>query len=269
MEMSIVSIIVPVYKTELFIDKCVKSLISQTYPYVEIILVEDGSPDGCAEKCDFWKKTDARVKVIHQPNQGVTKARANGVGIASGKWILFVDSDDTLPLDAVDNMIKTVGDNDILVGQVDFKGPYLWPYKKKKGQFNREQYLKALLKRKQLHSGPVAKLFKRSLFDDFTFDLPNTIKCGEDYIMNLRLANNSTKIKIVETIVYYYVFREGSAVTKNPFVSVSFVILFQQLILKSVRVTSLSIALYMFFDFLCRMIVCFKLNVRKFASNEI
>lgn len=263
MEKTVVSIVVPVYKTELFIDECVKSLVSQTYPYVEIILVDDGSPDGCAGKCDFWKKADARVKVIHQSNQGVTKARANGIGLAGGEWILFVDSDDSLPLDAVDNMVKDVGNNDVLVGQVNFRGPYIWPYEKKEHEFNREQYLKALLRRKQLHSGPVAKLFKRTLFDDLTFDLPNTIKCGEDFIMNLRLANNSTKIKIVETIVYDYVFREGSAVTRNPFVSLSFVMQFERQILKSIRISSLSLALYVFFDFFYRMIVCFKLKFRK------
>ena len=261
--MNLVSIVVPVYQTESYLDACVTSLVSQTFTNIEVILVEDGSPDASAKKCDLWAERDSRVKVIHQENQGVTKARANGVLNARGDWILFVDSDDTIPFCAVEKMVCAVGSNDILVGQINFKGPYVWPYEKKSRELNGNQYVKALLRRHKIHSGPVAKLFKRSLFNEFIFDIPDTVKCGEDFIMNLRLASNAKKIKIVETIVYDYFFREGSAVTKNPFESLSFVMLFDLLIVKSIRITSVGVLWWLLMDFLNRMFVWFKQNLKK------
>lgn len=89
-----ISIIVPVYKVERFLSKCVESLLAQTYRDIEIILIDDGSPDGCPAICDEFAARDSRVKVIHQKNQGVSVARNNGLKAAQGEYIGFCDSDD-------------------------------------------------------------------------------------------------------------------------------------------------------------------------------
>jgi len=92
--MNLVSVIIPVYKVEKYLDRCVQSIIDQAYKNLEIILVDDGSPDKCPELCDEWAKKDNRVKVIHQENGGVCSARNAGINAASGEYITFIDSDD-------------------------------------------------------------------------------------------------------------------------------------------------------------------------------
>lgn len=91
---NLISIIVPVYKVEKYLDRCVESIINQSYTNIEIILVDDGSPDKCPELCDEWVKKDARVHVIHKNNGGVSSARNAGIIKATGKYITFIDSDD-------------------------------------------------------------------------------------------------------------------------------------------------------------------------------
>ena len=91
---SLISVIVPVYKVEEYLDECVQSLINQTYTNLEIILVDDGSPDGCPQMCDDWAMRDARIKVIHKKNGGLSDARNAGLDICTGDYVAFVDSDD-------------------------------------------------------------------------------------------------------------------------------------------------------------------------------
>ena len=89
-----VSIIVPVYKAELFLERCVRSILRQTYGDWELILIDDGSPDNSGRLCDDFARDNARIKVIHKENGGVSSARNMGLDIAAGKWICFVDADD-------------------------------------------------------------------------------------------------------------------------------------------------------------------------------
>ncbi|MSC08306.1 glycosyltransferase, partial [Lactobacillus rhamnosus] len=91
---ALISVIVPVYKAEQTLDRCVGSIVSQTYRNLEIILVDDGSPDDCPAMCDTWSVKDARIKVVHQKNGGVTKARNTGLACATGDLLAWVDSDD-------------------------------------------------------------------------------------------------------------------------------------------------------------------------------
>ena len=94
MKQPLISVIVPVYKVEPYLDKCVSSIVNQTYTNLEIILVDDGSPDNCPAMCDAWAERDSRIRVIHQKNQGGGAARNAGLDFASGSLIAFVDSDD-------------------------------------------------------------------------------------------------------------------------------------------------------------------------------
>lgn len=102
----LISVIVPVYNVEKYIDKCINSIINQTYKNLEIILVDDGSPDNCGNICDEYSKKDNRIIVIHKENGGVSSARNIGIKNAKGKWITFVDSDDWIENDYVEKLSK-------------------------------------------------------------------------------------------------------------------------------------------------------------------
>lgn len=102
----LISIIVPVYKVEKYLDRCVSSLVNQTLKNIEIILVDDGSPDSCPEMCDRLAKSDNRIKVVHKKNGGLSSARNAGMKIASGKYMGFVDSDDDVSLDMYEKMVS-------------------------------------------------------------------------------------------------------------------------------------------------------------------
>ena len=103
--MTKISVIVPIYKVEKYLARCVDSIINQTYKNLEIILVDDGSPDGCGAMCDEYAKKDERIKVIHKENGGLSSARNAGLDIATGDYIAFVDSDDRLSSDAYEKPV--------------------------------------------------------------------------------------------------------------------------------------------------------------------
>ncbi len=103
-----ISVIIPVYKTEPFLDRCVQSVLDQTYRDIEIILVDDGSPDNCPAMCDAWEKRDKRIKVIHKSNGGLSDARNVGLDAAEGEYIAFVDSDDYIHPQMYELMMNTM-----------------------------------------------------------------------------------------------------------------------------------------------------------------
>ncbi len=112
-----ISVIVPIYNVEQYLDRCVRSLIEQTYTNLEIILVDDGSPDSCPEMCNGYAKEDSRIRVIHKPNGGLSDARNAGIEAASGDYIMFVDSDDYIDPDACERLASFMKDRpDIIIG---------------------------------------------------------------------------------------------------------------------------------------------------------
>lgn len=111
----LISVIVPVYKVEEYLDQCVDSIVNQTYKNLEIILVDDGSPDRCPEMCDSWAKKDFRIKVIHKENGGLGDARNVGIAMASGDYLGFVDSDDWCELDMFQEMLSACLEYDALI----------------------------------------------------------------------------------------------------------------------------------------------------------
>lgn len=106
--MKLISIVIPVYKVEEYLDACLESVVNQTYKNLEIILVDDGSPDNCPIMCDEWAKKDDRIKVIHKENGGLSSARNSGIDIASGELICFIDSDDTINPQMIEILYKTL-----------------------------------------------------------------------------------------------------------------------------------------------------------------
>ena len=111
-----VSIGVPIYRVEKFLSKLIDSLINQTYKNLEIILVDDGSPDGSGKICDEYANKESRIKVIHKENGGVSSARNKVLEIATGKWLVFVDGDDWLESDCIEYMLRLVHETDSEMG---------------------------------------------------------------------------------------------------------------------------------------------------------
>ena len=102
----LVSVIIPIYKVEKYLERCVSSIVGQNYNNLEIILVDDGSPDNCPAMCDEWASRDARIRVIHQKNRGLSAARNKGIDIAQGEFICFVDSDDYVEVTMIEDMVR-------------------------------------------------------------------------------------------------------------------------------------------------------------------
>jgi len=119
----LITIIVPVYKVEKYLDRCVDSIVNQTYTNLEIILVDDGSPDQCPEMCDLWQKKDNRIKVIHKKNGGLSDARNTAIKEARGEYFLLVDSDDFIVDDAVNRLASYASDEDVIIGEAKIYEP--------------------------------------------------------------------------------------------------------------------------------------------------
>lgn len=199
-----VSIIVPVYNVEKYLDECLSSILSQNFTEFECILVNDGSTDNSQLICENYKKKDSRVIVLNQNNCGATKARFNGVKISKGKWIMFVDSDDTLNVNSLTLLLGNSKDVDIVIGQTKLCPPvFTWPYISTNENYDRLTYLRKLITNK-IHGGPCARIIKKSLFNDFVFDIPKSVISGEDFIMNIRLCLNLTSVKTIDKTVYNY-----------------------------------------------------------------
>lgn len=118
--MELISVIVPVYQAEKYIDICVESILSQTYQNLEVILVDDGSNDSSVVKCDYFCKADSRVKVIHKKNGGVASARNTGLEAATGEYIMFVDSDDWVEKNMIADMLAMAKDAEADIVECDF-----------------------------------------------------------------------------------------------------------------------------------------------------
>ena len=215
MKMVKVSVVVPVYKVERYVGVCVDSILAQTFTTIEVILVDDGSPDGSGMICDEYALRDGRVRVIHQMNGGVTAARRAGVEAACGKFICFVDADDTLPPDSIERLYAYAEeqDLDIVMGayvEVDEEGRHGWRSCYGEGVYSGEEFLRRLLEGE--NGMPWGGLYKRGLFRGDALDVPADIKRGEDFIMKTRLALRAHRVGRIDDVVYYYLQRESSAV---------------------------------------------------------
>ena len=229
----IVGIVVPVYKTEKYVSNCIESVLAQTYPHFRLILVDDATPDNAGAICDDYANRDSRITVIHQENTGASRARANGVAVADDcDFITFLDSDDTFTPYALQEFVSAMTpDADIVisyrVANVSLYKPIV------QNQITVEEYRKFLLYRK-VSCAPWGKLFRRSLFDDYTFSIPREIVVGEDMLMNLRLSHNSSKcVNVVHRDLYNYNIYDGN--TSTRFVSTpQFEALWHRLIIESI-----------------------------------
>ena len=261
----LISVIVPAYNCEKYIDKCIRSIVSQTYSNIDVVVVDDGSSDSTPLICDEWLKKDPRIRVIHEENSGVTIARKNGVAHAWGTWICFVDSDDYLPNDALKILNEKKENSDVVVGQILFNGPYKWPYSPQNKLFGKKTYLVSLLADNVIHCGPVAKLFRKDVFTPKTFSIPRDIKCGEDFLMNIRIAQNVSKVRLIDNVVYNYEYRESSAAANSPFSSLFYTCSFLYYVIKSFKLPMFFFALPWLMMYCIKVVFsCFKRKIKNF-----
>lgn len=200
-----ISVIVPVYKAEAYLHRCVDSLLAQTFQDFEILLVDDGSPDKSGEICDEYARKDKRVRVFHKENGGVTDARSLGVSKCIGKHVVFVDSDDEVPQNALEILTNAISEQyDIIVGRAD-EGKY------SKEELSVEEYRSYAIFGTYFPCAPWGKLIKKTLFTADTLNIPKEIVKGEDMLMNIRLAfANTKKVRLVSANVYHYCFNAES-----------------------------------------------------------
>lgn len=208
-----ISVIIPVYKVETLLPRCIKSITQQTYRELEIILVDDGSPDDCPQICEEWASRDNRIQVIHKENAGMGRARNTGLQVASGDYVMFVDSDDYLPPDAVRLLYERLcaDESDMAIGK----------HTKAYDDHYRESSLYAWM-RDEILSGvqylencegreyPVCawgKLYRREILRQIEFP---DLKCGEDLWIYPLIAAKCQRISIVDALVYYYYQRDES-----------------------------------------------------------
>lgn len=218
MHEDLISIVVPIYKVEEYLSRCIQSLINQTYKNLEIILVDDGSPDNCPKMCDDWAKNDNRIKVIHKENGGLSDARNAGLKISTGKYITFVDSDDFVSTNFIqtlyDDLLSTHSDMS-MVGFLKFEDGQKIDQEKLESASSIETF-EGLEKFRQLYMGAgvnfvVAwnKLYKTSIFKDNNILFPAQ-KINEDEFVAHKILASCQKVCYRDAKMYYYLQRSGS-----------------------------------------------------------
>lgn len=216
-----ITIIVPIYKVEKYLDKCVKSLIKQTYKNIEIILVDDGSTDNCPQICDNYAKNDFRIKVIHKKNGGLSDARNSGLEIAKGEYVLFVDSDDFIEVDTCEKLINAMGINlvDIVVGnakRIDNGKIYFMKHTlcNNNQLMTGKEYLVHELKAGTMHMASWLNLYRRD------FLIENNLKFAvgllhEDEEFTPRAFLKAKCIIGTDLVFYNYIIRDNSITTRK------------------------------------------------------
>jgi glycosyltransferase involved in cell wall biosynthesis len=200
-----VSVIVPIYNVGRFLSKCIETIINQTYHNLEIILVDDGSPDQSGEICDEYAAKDTRIKVIHQKNSGVSSARNTGVDIATGDYVCFVDGDDYLMPDYVEYLldIAVCNDADISLTTEMFGNYQLNQVKNDKIEvWSGEDAAVGILCYK-IPIGVYCKIFKRSFLGNEIRFLKN-LYIGEGFNFNTAAFQRANKVVVGHRRIYYY-----------------------------------------------------------------
>lgn len=186
------TIIIPVYKAEKTLDRCVESILSQDYSDYEIILVDDGSPDLCPEKCDAWTEHDSRIRVIHKNNGGLSDARNAGIEVARGDFLTFVDSDDMIAPSTLAPLMNKIAHDEsiqILEYPVSIKGKNMFiPHNLHYDDI--QQYW--IVTKAYTHTYVWNKIFRRRLFDDIRFPVGRVFEDAWIYPLLLQKARSVT-----------------------------------------------------------------------------
>jgi len=186
MDKNLISVIVPVYKAEAYLEACVNSILAQTYTQLEVILVDDSSPDGSGTLCDLMAERDARIRVLHKENGGVSSARNAGLDIAQGEYIAFVDSDDTIDNDMYEKLYMRLKETGADMGVCGYKMVYKEYKRMKRVPVERvysakqvwEGYMNAFRSYYTIFSSSWNKLIKKDIVETHRF--PEWLRTAED-----------------------------------------------------------------------------------------
>ena len=216
---SLISVIVPIYNVEKYLDRCVDSIINQTYKNLEIILVDDGSPDNCPQMCDDYAKKDRRIKVVHKENGGLSDARNVGMKVATGEYVSFIDSDDYVSLDFYETLLETIVDNDsdiVECGVVKFyENEKFDKYNNdlKVTNYDTVDALDGLISESPFKQHVWNKLYKSSV----ALDIPYAVgKLNEDEFWTYQIFGKAKKVTRIYKTMYYY-FQRGSSIMGNGY----------------------------------------------------
>ncbi len=218
MEKDLISIIIPVYNVEKYLRNCIDSVIAQTYKNIEIILVDDGSPDKCPAICDEYEKKDSRIKVIHKENGGLSDARNAGIELANGKYITFIDSDDDVSSEYIEYLYELLIKNNTKMSiathtVVSNKKRINWGNGYTEKVLTTEECLDKMLCEQGFSVSAWAKLYSKELFDEVRF--PKS-KLNEDNGTTYKLILQCDKIAYGNKSIYNYYKRENS-ITMSTF----------------------------------------------------
>jgi len=207
-EHPLLSVIVACYNLEQYVDRCVSSIVAQTYQNLEIILIDDGSSDQTGKLCDAWQDKDHRIRVIHQPNEGPSMARKNGIENASSDYITFVDADDWIDKNMYTDMMKALLSTNSDIAQCGYRKVYEdncsaefampSPYE----VVNRQESVLLILEDIKWKSFMWNKIFKKHLFDNVVF--LKGLDLAEDFICQYLFHNASQSVYLSNEYYFYY-----------------------------------------------------------------
>lgn len=218
-EMDLVSIIVPVYNVKEYLERCIQSVIEQTYVEIEIILIDDGSNDGSEDICDRFAQQDVRIKVIHKENGGLSDARNKGLEVAHGKYVCFVDSDDFINPKMIEILLKIIKQYKVKISAARFKKVYENEQIENNSNdfeveiYKNEDAIEHLFTEETYCNFAWNKMYDISLFSDIRYPFN---KVMEDLGTTYKLVYKSKKVAYVKMELYYYFQRNDSILhTRN------------------------------------------------------
>ena len=213
--MDLISVIVPIYKVEPYLDRCVQSIVEQTYQNLEIILVDDGSPDNCPAMCDAWAAKDSRIKVIHKENGGLSDARNAGMDVATGNLISFLDSDDWIEPEFIARLYDAMKKSGAQIAEcatdyVDEADKVLRLRNAADiSEIGRIEALRRLIQEDGIYQTVWNKLYRREVIDGIPFAVG---KLHEDEFWTYQVLDRIEKLALVSEPLYHYLQRSGSII---------------------------------------------------------
>lgn len=209
--MDLISVIVPVYNVEEYLDRCVESIVNQTYANLEIILVDDGSPDNCPAMCDMWAQKDHRIKVIHKANGGLSDARNTGMAEAAGEYVGFVDSDDWIDPDFYETLLNALHTHNaqLSASNIVFEFEDHSEESKRYDQiiFTPEQSLETISHGNGFHATAWNKLYTTEIALRFPYPVG---RLHEDEFVTYRVLAEANRAVLCQQTAYHYRQRQGS-----------------------------------------------------------
>ena len=218
---SMISVIVPIYKVpENYLRKCIESIIQQTMTNIEILLIDDGSPDNCGEICDSYALQDQRIKVIHKTNGGLSSARNTGVLASTGKWIMFVDGDDWIDSQTCESMYKLAEEKNIQLVMCGIEKEYgksstEYKFYLEENKIYLNQECKWLQQQLLVYNGNIAVAYAKLINKKFLLDNnilhDETLKQGAEGLeFNLRVFEKLESAAFINKPFYHYIYNENS-----------------------------------------------------------